>query len=286
MQTHDQSYHKKIMEYEHHLEQFIQEKYSLKINFITVMNWGYTTTAYYLKTDKGKYVCRISKADEQKRLGLIKDIQVSNILENDFCIPTYLASNKDVYLLDYVDILGQKLLLRVSDHVDGVNAFNISIENLGEMAQFLQKLHFGIDTKKQVKLKELFKTNEANFLHGDLTPTNCLVSYGKVVRVVDFEHSFFGPIEFDLARTAVFSWFHLNTLNFEEIIENIKKAYTYRFSEKAFVEYSKQHLNTHLLNIKKHEKAYEKKADFDNDNDFAQKMLLSFMAYLKAKGLS
>lgn len=269
-----QEYHQKVIEYESHLKDFIQQKYSLKINFLTLMNWGYTTTAYYMKTDKGNFVCRISKFSKDKEEGLTKDIQVSNILMDSYNIPAYINSNQGEYLLKYVDLMGQSQLLRISDHIEGVIGFNISIENVRDLALFLHKLHHELPNEQDIKLKELFKPNEGKFLHGDLTPTNCLISYGKVVRIVDFEHSFFGSIEYDLARTAVFCWFHLENLKFTEIEEILLSAYKTKdqIDTNILHDFAQNNIAKLIYNIKKHTQDYENEQKLNDELKFAMNM--------------
>lgn len=268
-----QEYHQKVIEYETHLKDFIQQNYSLKITFLTLMNWGYTTTAYYMKTDKGNFVCRISKFSKDKELGLTKDIQVSNILRVSYNIPSYIQSNQGVYLLKYVDLIGQSQLLRISDYIEGVIGFNITTQNVQELAIFLHKLHHKLPNEQNIKLKELFKPNEGNFLHGDLTPTNCLISHGKVVRIVDFEHSLFGPIEYDLARTAVFCWFHLNSMTFKDVTDILLKKYNTPIDLTTYKESAHTQLSQHYSSIVKHRHDYVNEADFKRDEAFAKKML-------------
>jgi hypothetical protein len=272
-------YHKKIADYEEHLKGFIQEQYSLRINFLTVMNWGYTTTAYYLETDKGDFVCRISNFSKNKELGLIKDIEVSNILKNSLNIPVYSKANNGRFLLNYVDLMGKNQLLRISDHTQGVIGFNISEENVGEMGQFLHKLHYGLTIEHKDMLQSLFSKPEGTFLHGDLTPTNCLISYGKIGRVVDFEHSFFGAVEYDLARTAVFAWFHLYHLKFTEIEEILLREYNAvtAVDKKAFNHFAQLNIENHITNIQIHKNEYENEQKFEEELNFAAKMLDSLL---------
>ncbi len=284
--TDNENYHQHTLQYEKHLKAFIEEKYALNISKLTVLSWGYTTTAYYIESDKGKFIARLSPFSKEKQAGLTKDVSVSHILKEYLPIPTYLNARDGNFLLGYTDYNSKKSLLRISDFSEGMTALDITMENVEDMARFLNLLHFGLAERVITELRKVLNAHDGVFLHGDLTPTNTIISHGKIVRYVDFEHAFFGPVEYDLARTAVFSWFLLSELSFEELTQNIAKSYEASFEQEKYLEFAKLHLNTHFENIKKHKSDYEDPTKFSHDLAFAEKMLSLFTAYLKSKGLS
>src|SRR5258708_22535427 len=104
--TNLEKYHKKI---EHHLLQ----NYGLKTTFLNVIGWGYTTMAYYIKTDQGEYVTRISAASKQKEQAIKKEIALSHELNKHLPTVTYLTTNGGNFITIFED-----RILRVSTYID------------------------------------------------------------------------------------------------------------------------------------------------------------------------
>lgn len=256
----------------------ISSNYGLTISFIELISWGYTTNCFYIKTDEGDFVARVSDFSEEKVLDIKRDMLISSVLGSEFLLPTFLKTTNEEDLVTFTDLDNKKRLLRISDHKEGVMPFALDEELLIKITEYLYKLHntVPVTALNQLRDSELVPSISSPhqvLLHGDLTPSNVLVAHGEIVRVVDFEMAHFGPPEYDLAKTALFSWFYLNKKEFTEITEIVTRAYAKNLNKDLLNEYSKTHLKTHLDNILAHEGSYQNPADFQRDVTFTKSML-------------
>ena len=261
----------------------ITSNYGLTISFIELISWGYTTNCFYIKTIKGDFVARVSDFSEEKVQDIKRDMLISSLLGSEFLLPTFLKTTNEEDLVTFMDLDNKKRLLRISDHKEGVMPFALDEELLVKITEYLYTLHntVPVTTLNQLRDSGLVPSVPSPrqvLLHGDLTPSNVLIANGDIVRVVDFEMARFGPPEYDLAKTALFSWFYLNKKDFAEIAEIVTRAYVKDLNIKLFNDYAKTHLNTHLVNTLNHEGSYQNPADFQRDVTFTKSMLLRLLS--------
>ncbi len=247
--------------YHKDLTDAVEKNYGVKTQYLEVISWGYHTTAMYLKAENGgEYLIKLTDWSEIKEKLILKDIKISQDLKPTVPTPTYLPNNSGTYVTRYKD-----KMLRLSHFISGLAPLDMNYDILGQMIGALKKIH------------------RFNILHGDLTPHNVLVSFGKLVAVMDFELSFAGPIEYDLARTSVFSWNYFKNESFENVANFVLKRYSHdQIGSSLFYKFCLENAKKHLESITKHQKDYYSKEDWTRDHDFAKKQLEKLTKLLKS----
>ena len=234
-------------------------------------SWGYSTSCYYLKAKDGDYAVSISRHSVKKSALIDKDIYISNLLKSVIPTPAYLqTNNKSNYIVKNAHII------KINEYINGVPPFEMNLIILKEAVNILKNIHSTL--APGIKLsspKGLSKYEKKKFLHGDLTPSNILVSNNKIIGILDFEHCFIGPIEWDLARCLVFSWFRMyEKVTFEETLNLVLEVYgSDLVNKKLLLEFSIKNAQTYLHNIIKHKYKYEDKEWFKIECDFAKEKL-------------
>lgn len=280
-QRHD--YILKTQKYNKHIEDIIIQEYDLEIKFLNLINWGYNTTAFYLETSIGKLILRLSTYSEEKLQVIQKDILISELLADVLPIPHFIKSKKGNLICVITDEQGVKRILRLSDHMEGVMPFNPDKEVIHQTAAFLKKLHTQVPAEKLALLKkssmlEIKDNAPAVLVHGDLTPSNVLISHNKLVRVVDFENACIGPKEIDLARSSVFFWFRMPNFKFEEVLCMFLDAYNDEVNSDMLYDFSRAFLVEHVENVTNSKEVYESENAWNEDIKFSKQMLAKFNA--------
>lgn len=280
-QRHD--YILKTQKYNKHIEDIIVQEYDLEIKFLNLINWGYNTTAFYLETSIGKLILRLSTYSEEKLQVIQKDILISELLSDVLPIPRFIKSKKGNLICVITDEQGVKRILRLSDHMEGVMPFNPDKEVIHQTATFLKKLHTQVPAEKLTLLKkssmlEIKENAPAVLVHGDLTPSNVLISHNKLVRVVDFENACIGPKEIDLARSSVFFWFRMPNFKFEEVLCMFLDAYNDEVNSDMLYDFSRAFLVEHVENVTNSKEVYESENAWNEDIKFSKQMLATFNA--------
>lgn len=278
-QRHD--YILKTQKYNKHIEDIIVQEYELEIKFLNLINWGYNTTAFYLETSLGKLILRLSNYSEEKIHAIQKDILISELLSNVLPIPHFVKSKKGNHICIITDEQGVKRILRLSDHMEGVMPFNPDKEIIHQTASFLKQLHTQVPAEKLTILKkssmlEIKENEPAVLVHGDLTPSNVLISHNKLVRVVDFENACIGPKEMDLARSSVFFWFRMPNFKFEEVLCMFLDAYNEEVNSDMLYDFSRTFLVEHIENVTNSKEVYESESAWNEDLKFSKHMLIKF----------
>ncbi|HSX39622.1 MAG TPA: aminoglycoside phosphotransferase family protein [Candidatus Saccharimonadales bacterium] len=246
-----QAYHKKI-------ERVLQKNYGIEIEFLDVIGWGHTTTAYFIKTPDKNYVARVSKYSKQKLKAIKKDIALSNELNTYIPTTKYRKNNSD----NFITLFDDKIL-RLSEHINGLFHYDMDDKTLSSAVKMLHKIH---QLKPNViDLAKVKNSSKHVFLHGDLTPANIIQSYSKVTGILDFEMALYGPPEWDLAITAVFSWLKMKNTEYLKIYGLIKKNYKDKIDKELFMKYSVKHLKTYHKNIQKNKNKYKHLGDYKLD---------------------
>ena len=277
-QRHD--YILKTQKYNKHIEEIIVQEYDFEIKFLNLINWGYNTTAFYLETSIGNLILRLSSYSEDKLKSVQKDILISELLYRELPIPHFIISKRGNHINVITDEQGNKKILRISDHVEGVMPFNPSKDVIEQTAAFLRTLHTVDKDKlkilKESKMLDIREVKEQVLVHGDLTPSNVLISHEKLVRVVDFENACIGDRETDIARSSVFFWFRMSDLKFEDILCQFLNKYSHELDIDTLYHYSSLFLNEHIENVISSKNLYDSEEIWKKDLEFSQLMLKKF----------
>ncbi len=270
----EQGYITGLKEYHKRLAVFVAEKYKIDITYLEVLSWGYHTTALYLKSSNGKeFLLKLADWSKEKEAGILKDISMSDKYRAIIPTPIYLKTITGDNVCRFED-----KILRVSDYISGLAPLEMTYDILGQMVDVLKKMHA---LQAPSELGWAIGTHPTRavpkgcvVLHGDLTPHNVLVAYGQLVAVIDFELSFMGPKEYDLARTAVFSWNYFGNEPFEQVAQFTLRKYTAKdVNADLFYKFALENAQKHLAAVAKHKNNYDRKEDWDRDHDFALRQL-------------
>lgn len=269
------------------LENIIKENWGISPQFTNPFAWGYGSTGIYLKSkDQKEYVAMLCNDSVQKRKLVEKNILISSFLNLSVKTPRYLKNKNGEYILKIKKIevpegknVENKILI-LGNFLSGVLPFDMNSDILSQAIKVLEEIH-QIDPTKIKHLLGKIDCEDPKFLHGDLTPSNMLVSYGKISGILDFELASLGPVEYDLARLGVFSWFRLKNTGFGEIIKLIHETYSQRLSLEKLKNFSYLHCQMHLDNVKEHEKIYDNPLKFREELAFAEDKLKNLKADLE-----
>jgi len=255
--------------YHQKLEEVIKREYDLIPTFSNPISWGYTTNAFYIKTNEGDFAARLSKNSPEKIRTIEKDIEISRALENVLPVPKYIKNRNGDYLSiiqeekdDYA-ILISNSIIRLHKFIEGVLPFDMTENILAQCVDLVKTLHiFSVPIRRGA---------EDSLLHGDLTPSNFLVAYGKIVAVLDFEKTFVGPVEYDLSKMAVFFWFRMPAHTFPEIMQLILNRYdSVTINVDTLYKFSVQHAQNHLANIANNKKRYSNQKEWEKEYSFVK----------------
>jgi tRNA A-37 threonylcarbamoyl transferase component Bud32 len=273
MDTGKTAYVANLKKYHEQLAQVLMTYYDITPMYMEVLSWGYNTTAFYIKSAGGEFSMRIVDFSEPRQEALIKDIAVSRKLGLYLPTAEYIESKAQKFLTAFTDIENEKKLMRVAKFITGVQPFDMTTDILNQAIAYLKRMH---DVQVSDELKpELGRIENPKkqyvLLHGDLTPSNLLVSFGKVVAILDFERAALGPIEYDLARTTVFCWFRMATESFRQVFDNVADSYG-NVNKDLMFRYSLDHAKEHLDNVTQAKARYTEESLWQKDLTFAQKM--------------
>lgn len=247
-----QDYIAGLKAYHKDLTDVVEKSYGVKTLYLEVISWGYHTTALYLKaTDDAEYLIKLTDWSEEKEKLILKDVKLSQDLKSAIPTPVYIPNQSGKYITRYQD-----KILRLSHYISGLAPLDMNYDILGQMVGVLKKIH------------------SFNILHGDLTPHNVLVSYGKLVAVMDFELSFEGHKEYDLARASVFSWNYFKDESFENVAKFVLEKYADdKIDPDLFYRLCIENAKKQVDFISKHVKDDNLKGDWRKDYEFSLKQL-------------
>ena len=231
--------------------------------------WGYSTSCYYLKAKNGEYVVSISKYSPNKAALVKKDIFLSNLIGLSFPTSSHLKTTKNA---DF--IVKNGYIIKINHFISGTPPFDMNMKILKNAVKILKLIHsiqapgIKIDSPKRLSIYDNKK-----FLHGDLTPSNMLVSNNKIVCILDFEHCILGPVEWDLATCLVFSWYRMyETISFETALKAAINYYgSKEINKSLLLKFSYEISETYLKNIVKNRLKYENKDWWNVEHEFAKK---------------
>lgn len=245
-------YHKK-------LEEFIKEHYGLDTDYLENTSWGYNTTTFYLKTKQGDYVARLGGYSTEKEENVRKDIMLTNLLRSHVPTAEYIRTKDG----SYFKIFNEDKIVRVTKYIQGTPPFNMTLDVLKEAVSYLKNIHQHPVDNLDLPLKP---GKHPKLLHGDLTPSNILISFDKIVGIVDFEMAVLGPVEWDLARCAVFGWYRMSDVAIEKALQIVAETYNDpTLDTDLLIEFAVKNAQEHLKNVKSHKEFYDNAKDWEND---------------------
>ncbi len=271
-------------EYHKRLEQIVEKNFGIDVVYSENFSWGYTSTSTYIKdVNDNEFIARISDATLEKERVTKKDIEINSKINLSVETRKYIP-NKEGHKMTYIkeekdsqgNILMQDRMLTFYPYLQGMPPFDMTKEIFEQAVKILHEIH-QIDPKIfscKLPRVEGAQKGEEKFLHGDMTPSNMLVSYDKIEAIVDFELACIGPAEYDIARGAVFSWFRMKTdQGLGNLLEFAQKIYPDELNQDLLKKYAIEHTKSHLENIKGNKGRYQNIKDYRKERRFTQKML-------------
>ncbi|KKU30093.1 MAG: hypothetical protein UX44_C0027G0003 [candidate division WWE3 bacterium GW2011_GWA1_46_21] len=240
-------YLQNVTQYHKELEETIAHEYGIEPTFTNILAWGYTTTAFFVETKAGNHTARLSTYSSAKLASVEKDVITSQALNAVLPTARFVKNKTGAYTS-----IVKNGILRLSEHIEGVPPFDMTVNILNQCVDLLVILH-----------------RRANFLHGDPTPSNFLVSYNKVVAILDFEESKSGPVEWDLSKMAVFFWFRMQDRAPAQVLKAILNRYNSKNIDLTLLmTLCKKHIQNHLDNIRQSMTYYSDKTAWEQDVAF------------------
>lgn len=264
----------------------VEEKYPLQVQWTKVIAWGYQTVCLYMEDNhQNKYVIKYTKANEQKLAKISKSIHLEHYLTIKLPTPEYIKNNEGGFITQF----NTDHVLRLQHHLEGIPPYDMTWEIFDQAIEKLQILHqMPIPTEVEIEqyinndLASTLEETDYVLLHGDLTPSNILISFGRITGILDFEESLIGPAEYDLARLAVFSGYYMQDVTFDDLWNRCKTTYQLRKLNKVvFVSTALEHLQERLQNLGAHKESYDNLGDWEADLQFTQDKLEEILAFRK-----
>ncbi len=263
------NYLKGLERYSKNIEEVVEKNYDVQPQYVEILTWGYTAVAYFIRAVNGqKYLAKVTDYSPEKEKRLLKAVCLSAFLDSVITTTRCFKNLSGQHLTVFEDVLGSNKILKLSTYIDGAQALEMDWNILDTAIKNLKIIHTLPTDNLSCDLPKLESPkSEYKLLHGDLTPQNILVYYGKVTGILDFEEMLLGPVEYDLARTAVFCWFRMADIKFAEVLKHIMNSYeksgetdgSSRLDKELFWQYSKEHAQKHLHNVEGARAKYDKK---------------------------
>jgi tRNA A-37 threonylcarbamoyl transferase component Bud32 len=263
-------------EFHQELERIIKASWGIEPKYSEPFSWGYSSTAFYIKdTEEKEYVALLADNAPSKRADVEKNIGIVTHLDLSLNTPRYMKNSEGNYLLDIENITipsGDNVKNKIMvfyEFLPGIPPFEMTLDILKQSVGALHEIHQH-SYEKFENLLDRIESPKQRFLHGDPTPSNLLVSHGKLVSIVDFEMALLGPIEYDLARLAVFSWFRSDKHGFREIADTVIREYPGAVDGEMTESFALVHADMHLSNVKSHGEIHESPEEFKKELLFAE----------------
>jgi aminoglycoside phosphotransferase (APT) family kinase protein len=267
------------------LENVIAREFEITPRYSSLHSWGYSTTAYYVETKNPSrnYVVRLTPFSEERKMRIKKDNEMAMYLRDKLPIPAILPNKYGEgfsFIEREVDSRGIVMLensfLRLSEHAQGALPVELTEDIYRQLLELLNNIHaipcenLGLGALDAIS----GSTGPGVLLHGDLTPMNVLVYNDKVVAVFDFEEACVGPVEWDVAKTLVFSWFRLPRRSFTEMLEMTRRFYSRDVSPDLILTFARKHIGDRLKDIIDHKDSHNDQYFWDSDYNFTQGKLV------------
>lgn len=249
------------------LSKILSNNYAIKPKIIDKSAWGYSSVTYYVEDESGKkYAAKTTIYSDEKNIKLERDISLSLKLGKLVKTPNYIRDNTGQYLLKVDNVL-----IRVSDYIEGTSPFDMNMDIYVQVVELLKEIHrFPIADLSLNLIKHEPNTEKPKLLHGDLTPSNIIVAFDIIAGVLDFEDSFIGPAEYDLSRSAVFSWFRMKNIPFQEVFDITHERYP-GADRKLTYDFAVQHSKNHLDQVTQNKNKYTDMVFWNDDYLFSSR---------------
>lgn len=253
----------------------IQDNYDVKVLWTKVIAWGYQTIGVYMEdVNHKKYIIKLTRKEYEKKEKMIRSILVEEYLYDKIPSALYVKNTNDDWITEYSNGEYGDYLLRLQHHIEGVPAFDMTFDILSQTIDYLKIIHSSEPPHIALPTYESTREIDYKLLHGDLTPSNILVSFGNVTGILDFEECMLGPVEFDLSRLAVFSWFRMSDIAYDEVLKKTLELYgIQKYDLKWLHELSVHQLEERLANLEKYRHEYEDDKPWKDDYDYTSKKL-------------
>lgn len=273
-------------EYHERLEMLLKKHFGIEPTFSDNFSWGYTSRSFYVKTAEGKeYVAKVAEASTEKRTAVEKDIAITSALDLSVKTPTYLKTQEDGFFIEVKEekargvTLMKERLITLAPFLHGMPPFEMTFDIFRQAISLLAEIHKTQPGNIKEYLYKMEMPDEPEnktpaFLHGDLTPSNMLVSYGKLAAVVDFELAAWGPVEYDLSRCALLCWFHMSEkVSIKKVLDTVEEHYPSKLRRKTLEKYLLGNAEKNLANLQANKSRHEDKKAYRKEVKFAKKRL-------------
>ncbi len=200
---------------------------STKIEISKLNNQGYNNQIFLIKTDQNRYILRLFGDDDIDRS---KEINIQNLASQNQIAPKVL----------HYDLQKRFSIL---EYIDSVQINQISLEQLGILADKLHKLHDIKTDLEPIKIDLIqnqmpYFSKEFVLCHNDLNPQNILWQ-DNTPMLIDWEYSGVNDRYFDLASVIV--EFGLSGEKMRQFLENYFDGGQYNKTKlDSFIKYYKQ----------------------------------------------
>jgi Ser/Thr protein kinase RdoA (MazF antagonist) len=260
-----------IMMTRNKLTEILKTHYGINPFIIDKSAWGYNSIAYYVQDkNKKQYMAKTTNYSHENEIKAKRDVYFSTSLKGWLPTSTYLKNNEGNYILR---IDGK--ILRVAHYIEGTAPFDMNMEVFEQVIHYLTVIHnIPIDSLDlEIPTLPIDDINNQRFLHGDLTASNIIVGDNKIRGVLDFEESCLGPVEYDLARSAVFCWFRMSKTKFTDVVKAMLDKYKGAVNKGLFMENSVRHAQNHLDKVIEHKGNYTDTVFWNDDYNFSKNAL-------------
>ncbi len=302
MQNSRDKYLANVRDFHKRLEELITDKYKLKVTHTNPMTWGYTTTAFFVETTSGNFVAKLTNnASDSKLKNIQREIAISELVKNAVPTSEYVRNTEGNFITPAA--LPQNSLLRLTKYIKGVPPFDCNLDILGQVTQLIKTIHnipYNAERARPAKQRQTATEDDnidykrawpsvfpsattktrgqalfpLKLNHGDLTPSNVLISHGKVVAITDFEEAVIALPEWDLSRMAVFFWFRTHDKSFAGVLKFIVEKYDNKSLDlELILNLSIAHARKHLENIVSNKARYENTNQWSDEYNFASESL-------------
>lgn len=253
------------------LSKNLREHYHINPAILDKSVWGYNTIGYYVQDTNGKrYIAKLTEYSKERRIKAEKDDYLSSLLHGKLPTSEYLKNDKGKVIT-----LVEDEMLRVVKFIEGATPFDMNMEIFEQVVESLEIIHETPlqEVKINIPPTSIEKTREPKLLHGDLTASNIIVADNRINGVLDFEEALIGPVEFDLAKSAVFCWFRMENVTFKKVLSCIPQNYTNKIDMPKIHELSVMHAQNHLDQVVKNKRRYKDTVFWNDDYNFSREAL-------------
>ncbi len=179
------------------IEKVLLKVYGIKAASVKELSSGFNSVSYQIDDGFCNYSLRVSSASTERIEKILTDIRISQFLHDVLPTSWYVKSLQGNYFEVFEDCI-----IRLTFFLEGY-PFDSKTQPLELALSVLKKIHSSklpdFEHSENVFGGSVRTSAQNVLLHGDFIPSNLLMSHGKISGVLDFEHSFIGPLEYDLA---------------------------------------------------------------------------------------